>query len=158
VLARPQPSTDYFGIALALLAAACWAGYILVNRVVGARVPGAQGPAAAAGLSAVLYLPVGAWVLATHPLTSAALGHAAAAGLLSSAVPMVGDVLALRRVPTRFFGVFMSVNPVFAALTGLVILGQSLGLADWLAITVIVGVNAVTAVGAASPARGVAVD
>jgi len=52
VLARPQPSTDYTGILLALLAAACWAGYILVNRVVGARVPGAQGPAAAAGLSA----------------------------------------------------------------------------------------------------------
>jgi inner membrane transporter RhtA len=71
---------------------------------------------------------------------------------------MVGDVLALRRVPARFFGVFMSVNPVFAALTGLVVLGQSLGLADWLAITAIVGVNAVTAVGTASPARGVAVD
>ncbi|MGH3200767.1 MAG: EamA family transporter, partial [Streptosporangiaceae bacterium] len=42
VLARPQPSTDYAGIALALLAAACWAGYILVNRVVGARLPGSQ--------------------------------------------------------------------------------------------------------------------
>jgi inner membrane transporter RhtA len=145
VLARPQPSTDYPGIALALLAAACWAGYILVNRVVGARVPGAQGPAAAAGLSALLYVPVGIWVLAARPLTGPALGHAAAAGLLSSALPMVGDVLALRRVPARFFGVFMSVNPVFAALAGLVILGQSLGLADWLAITVIVAVNAVTA-------------
>src|SRR3984957_12250720 len=71
VLARPQPSTDYAGIALALLAAACWAGYILVNRVVGARVPGAQGPAAAAGLSALLYVPIGIWMLATHPLTAA---------------------------------------------------------------------------------------
>jgi len=145
VLARPRPSTDYAGIALALLAAACWAGYILVNRVVGARVPGAQGPAAAAGLSALLYVPVGVWALAGRSLTPAALGHAAAAGLLSSALPMVGDVLALRRVPARFFGVFMSVNPVFAALTGLVILGQSLGRADWLAVAVIVTVNAVTA-------------
>src|SRR5215472_17026847 len=63
VLARPQPSTDYAGIALALLAAACWAAYILVNRVVGARIPGAQGPAAAACLSATLYLPVGIWAL-----------------------------------------------------------------------------------------------
>src|SRR5689334_8202465 len=50
VLARPQPSTGYAGILLALLAAVCWACYILVNRVVGARLPGAQGPAAAAGL------------------------------------------------------------------------------------------------------------
>jgi inner membrane transporter RhtA len=57
---------------------------------------------------------------------------------------MVADVLALRRVPTRFFGVFMSVNPVFAALTGLVVLGQSLALADWLAIAVIVSANAVS--------------
>jgi inner membrane transporter RhtA len=147
VLARPRPSADYAGIALALLAALCWACYILVNRVVGARVPGAQGSAAAAGLSAILYIPVGAFVLASHPVTVPALGCGAAAGLLSSAVPMVSDVLALRRVPARFFGVFMSVNPVFAALIGLIVLGQSMGLADWLAIGAIVTANAVTVAG-----------
>jgi inner membrane transporter RhtA len=144
VLARPQPSTDYAGIFLALLAAACWAGYILVNRVVGARLPGSQGPAAAAGLSALLYVPVGVWALASHPVTGAALGRAATAGVLCSAVPMTADLLALRRVPARFFGVFMSVNPVFAALTGLIILGQSLELSDWLAIAAIVTANAVS--------------
>jgi len=144
VLARPQPSTDYAGIGLAVLAAACWAGYILVNRVVGVRLPGSQGPAAAASLSALLYVPVGIWVLTSHPVTLAAVGRAATAGLLCSAVPMVADLLALRRVPARFFGVFMSVNPVFAALTGLVILGQSLALVDWLSIAAIVTVNAVS--------------
>ena len=51
--------------------------------------------------------------------------------------------VALRRVPARFFGVFMSVNPVFAALTGLAVLGQSPGLAGWLAIAAIVTANAV---------------
>ncbi len=141
VLARPQPTTDYAGIGLALLAAACWAGYILVNRVVGERLPGSQGPAAAATLSALLYVPVGIWVLASHPVTAVALGRAATAGVLCSAVPMVADLLALRRVPARFYGVFMSVNPVFAALVGLVILGQSLQPADWLAITAIVAAN-----------------
>jgi inner membrane transporter RhtA len=151
VLARPQPSTDYAGIALAVLAAVCWAGYILVNRVVGARVPGAQGPAAAACLSATLYLPVGIWALTSHPVTAVALGRAATAGLLCSAVPMVADMLALRRVRPRFYGVFMSVNPVFAALTGLLVLGQSLGLVDWLAIAAIVSANAVS-VGAARAA------
>ena len=144
VLARPQPSTDYAGIALALLAAACWAGYILVNRVVGARLPGSQGPAAAASLSALLYVPVGIWILASHPVTVTALGRAATAGLLCSAVPMVADLLALRRVPARFFGMFMSVNPVFAALTGLMVLGQSLAFADWLAIAAIVSANGVS--------------
>lgn len=144
VLARPQPSTDYAGIALALLAAACWAGYILVNRVAGARLPGAQGPAAAAGLSALLYLPFGLWTLVSHPVTWVALGRAATAGILCSAIPMVGDLMALRRVPARFFGVFMSVNPVFAALTGLVVLGQSLGFIDWFSVAGIVAANAVS--------------
>jgi len=164
VLARPQPSTDYAGILLALLAAACWAGYILVNRVVGAQLPGVQGPAAAASLSALLYIPVGIWALADHSVTGAALGRAAMAGILCSAVPMIADLQALRRVPARFFGVFMSVNPVFAALTGRIVLGQSLAPADWRAIAVIVTVNAVSASGgggsripAASHGRGAGV-
>jgi inner membrane transporter RhtA len=123
----------------------CWARYILVNRVVGTRLPGSQGPAAAAGLSAVLYVPVGIWALASHPVTGTALGRAATAGILCSAVPMIADLRALRRVPARFFGVFMSVNPVFAGLTGLIVLGQSLAAADWLAVAVIVTVNAVSA-------------
>ena len=147
VLARPQPSTDYAGIALALLAAVCWASYILVNRVVGARLPGVEGPAAAAALSALLYVPIGVWALSGHPVTGPAIGRAATAGILCSAVPMIADLQALRRVPARFFGVFMSVNPVFAALTGLIVLRQSLPSADWLAIAVIVTVNAVTASG-----------
>jgi inner membrane transporter RhtA len=106
-LARPQPTTDYLGIALGLLAAACWASYILLNRVIGHRLPGAEGSAA-------------------------------------SAVPFLADLFALRRVPARFFGVFMSVNPVPAALIGLVILGQSLGWAEWLAIVAIVTANTVS--------------
>jgi inner membrane transporter RhtA len=144
VLARPQATTDYLGIGLALLAAACWAGYILVNRRVGTVLPGSQGPAAAASLSALLYVPVGIWVLTSDPVTYVALGRAATAGVLCSAVPMVADLLALRRVATRFFGVFMSVNPVFAALIGLIVLRQSLEAADWLAIAAIVTANAVS--------------
>ncbi|MEC4019425.1 EamA family transporter [Streptomyces sp. H27-D2] len=140
-LTRPQPATDYPGIALALLAAVCWASYILLNRTVGQRLPGAQGSAAAAGLSALFYIPVGITVLLRHPPTAGALGYAAAAGVLSSAVPFLADLLALRRVPARFFGVFMSVNPVLAALVGLLILDQSLQPVEWLAIAAIVAAN-----------------
>ena len=67
---------------------------------------------------------------------------------------MIADLQALRRVPARFFGVFMSVNPVFAALTGLIVLGQALAPADWLAIAVIVTVNAVGASGRAPQPAG----
>lgn len=143
VLTRPRPSTDYPGIALALLAAACWAWYILLNRTVGARLPGAQGSAAAAALSGLLYVPVGVVVLWRHPPTAGALGCAFAAGVLSSAVPFLTDLLALRRVPAHFFGIFMSVNPLLAALVGTVLLGQRLDAVSWLAIAVIVAADAV---------------
>nr|WP_251066941.1 EamA family transporter [Streptomyces sp. ISL-36] len=143
VLARPTPSTDYLGIGLALLAAVCWGCYILCNRTAGARLPGLEGSAAAALVSGALYLPVGAWALWQHSPTPAALCCALAAGVLSSAVPFVSDLLALRRVPPHFFGVFMSVNPVFAALIGLAVLGQHLDAASWLAIAVIVTANTV---------------
>ncbi|PDP88100.1 EamA family transporter [Glycomyces fuscus] len=153
VLMRPQPSSDHLGMALALLAAACWAGYILLNRTVGRRVAGIEGSAAAAGASALLFVPVGTWVLVHHPPTPAALACAAAAGVLSSTVPFLGDLFALRRVPARFFGLFMSVHPVMAALAGLVVLGQELASADWAAIGAVVAANAASALSAGRGGR-----
>ncbi|UNZ18457.1 EamA family transporter [Streptomyces sp. 891-h] len=143
VLVRPEPSTDYLGIALALLAAVCWGCYILLNRTVGERLPGAQGSAAAALVSGALYLPIGVAVLLHHRPTLTAAGCALAAGVLSSAVPFLSDLLALRRVPAQFFGVFMSVNPVAAALIGLLALDQHLPAVSWLAVLVIVAANTV---------------
>ncbi|MGY2079383.1 EamA family transporter [Modestobacter sp. SYSU DS0657] len=142
VLTRPQPTTDYVGIGLGLLAAACWAAYILVNRVLGARVPGGAGPATAAAVSALAFVPIGVVALAQHPPTPVALGCAVTAGLLASAVPLVVDVAALRRVPTSAYGLFMSVHPVLAALVGLVVLGEALRWDAWLGIATIVGANA----------------
>jgi inner membrane transporter RhtA len=141
VLTRPQPSSDYVGVCLALLAAGCWAAYILLNRTVGRRVPGLEGTAAAGAISALGYVPVGIGVLLTHPPSPAALACAAAAGLLSSAVPFAVDLLALRRIPAHFFGIFMSVHPVFAAAIGAVVLGEALAPLDWLGIALVVIAN-----------------
>ncbi|WP_406438565.1 EamA family transporter [Streptomyces sp. NBC_01613] len=143
-LMRPQPSADYLGMGLALLAAACWASYILLNRTVGRRVPGAQGSAAAAGLSALMFLPVGIAVVLRQPPTAAAVGCAVAAGVLSSAVPYLADLFTLRRVPAQAFGLFMSVNPVLAAVVGWVGLGQRLGWTEWAGIGAIVVANSLS--------------
>ncbi|WP_411698687.1 EamA family transporter [Conyzicola sp.] len=83
---RPQPTTDYLGIAAGLLAAACWAAYILLNRTVGRRIPGLQGTATAATVSALLFVPVGVAVFVVSPPTPAAIGFAIAAGVLASAI------------------------------------------------------------------------
>ncbi|MEA5362381.1 EamA family transporter [Amycolatopsis sp., V23-08] len=144
VLMRPRPTNDYLGMGLALLAAACWAAYILLNRSIGQRIPGAQGTAAAVGLSAVVYLPIGAGVVVHHVPSAGVLGAAVAAGILSSAVPFLADLFTLRRVPAEAFGLFMSVNPVFAAALGALVLRQHLDVAAWLSIVAVVAANAIS--------------
>ncbi|MGW3290817.1 EamA family transporter [Streptomyces sp. NPDC001002] len=143
-LMRPRPSADYVGMALGLLAAVCWASYILLNRTVGRRLPGAQGSAAAAAVSALMFLPVGVVVVLRQPPTVGAVGCAVAAGVLSSAVPYLADMFTLRKVSAQAFGLFMSVNPVLAAVVGLVGLGQRLGWAEWASIGAVVVANALS--------------
>ena len=149
VLVLPGPSSDYLGIALGVLAAVCWAAYIVLNRVAGARLPGLQAPAVAAALCAVAFLPVLLVLAAAGRLATPVLGYAVAAGVLASVVPYAADLVALRFVPARFFGVFMSVHPVLAALVGVVLLGQLLHLHEWLGIAAVVATNAAAVV----PAR-----
>ena len=160
VLMRPQATTDYAGIGLGLLAAACWGCYILLNRSAGKQLPGAQASAAASAVSALLYLPIGVVLLVHHHPTVKALACAAAAGVLSSAVPFAVDLKALRSVPAHRFGTFMSVNPVFAALIGTLALDQRLDILSWLAIVTIVAANVVCTAdghsfGASRPGRRV---
>jgi len=143
VLTRPGPTTDVVGLALALAAATAWAAYILLNRAVGRQFSGLEGPALASALTATAWLPVALWWFAGHPLTWHALALAAGCAVLSSLVPYVVDVLALRRVPAPMFGTFASLNPVWAAVLGWLVLRQSLDVHEWVGIAIIVASNAV---------------
>lgn len=147
VLVLPGPSSDLIGVAFGLAAAACWAGYILANRAVGAVLPGVQGAALGTALSAILYLPLLVWLSAHGRVTLAALGYALVAGVLSTAIPYALDLLVLRRVSARVFGIAMSSHPVIAALVGMVVLGQLLAVHEWIGLTVIVAANACVLLG-----------
>jgi inner membrane transporter RhtA len=50
-------------------------------------------------------------------------------------------------VPARFFGVFMSIHPVLAALAGLVVLGEVLAPHEVVGIGVVVAANVVAVAG-----------
>jgi inner membrane transporter RhtA len=74
----------------------------------------------------------------TPGLLAAGLGVA----LLSSAVPYVLEMTALRALPSRTFGILMSLEPAVAAMAGLVFLHERLTPLQWLAL---VGVSAASA-------------
>jgi inner membrane transporter RhtA len=140
-ITRPQPTADYLGIGLGLIAACSWAAYILLNRTIGSRIPGVRGTALATGVSAALFVPVGAWILLTSRPDAFTLLCAVGAGVLASTVPFVADLIALRRIPTNLFGVLMSLNPVLAALIGAILLHEDLGTIEWIGIALIVTAN-----------------
>ncbi|MET0716478.1 MAG: EamA family transporter [Mycetocola sp.] len=141
VLTQPGPTADYVGISLALLAAVAWGCYIMLNRTVGQRLPGLQGTAMASLVTAAAWTPIAVVWFAFHPPTFGAVALAAACGLLSSIVPYVADLLALRRVPTGLFSTFTSINPVWAALAGWLLLRQALDVNEWVGIGLIVASN-----------------
>lgn len=140
-ITRPQPTTDYLGIGLGLIAACSWAAYILLNRTIGHRIPGVQGTATATGISAALFLPIGAWILVTTRPEALTVLYAVGSGVLASTIPFVADLIALRRVPANLFGILMSINPVLAALIGATLLHEHLGTPEWVGIALIVTAN-----------------
>jgi inner membrane transporter RhtA len=137
------------GLAFALLAGLAWAAYILLSRATGQRFPGSTGLAIAMVVAAIAITPVG--VAAGHAalLRPAVLLTGLAIGLLSSIIPYSLELEALRRIPARVFGIWMSLEPAAAALVGLVILGQALAVREWLAI----GCVMIACAGAARGAR-----
>ncbi len=141
-IARPQPTADYVGLGLGLAAACSWAAYILLNKTIGSRIPGVQGTAMATGVSAAVFLPLGAWILIASRPDPFTLLCALGAGVLASTVPFVADLIALRTIPANLFGILMSLNPVLAALIGATLLDEQLGAVEWIGIALIVTANA----------------
>ncbi len=147
VLVLPGRSTDLVGVGAGLVAAGCWASYILLNRTAGHRLPGLQATAVASGVATLTFVPVVVVLALTGAFTPAAVAFAACAGLMSSVVPYALDLTALRTVPAHFFGLFMSIHPVIAALAGLLVLGEVLALHEVVGIVVVVAANAVAVAG-----------
>ena len=53
---------------------------------------------------------------------------------MSTIIPYGLELTALRRIPTRVFGVLMSLQPAAASISGLVILDQTLGVPELVAL------------------------
>jgi inner membrane transporter RhtA len=129
---------DGGGVALALLAGALWGTYILLNARLGQRFEGSSGLALAMCVAAVVALPTGIAAGGSQLLDPGLLALGCAVGVLSSAIPYTFEVEALRRIAPATFGVLMSLEPAVAALAGLLVLGQGLGVRALLGIALVI--------------------
>ncbi len=118
-------SVDLVGVAWALGAAGCWATYILCGRAASASF-GTSTAALAVSVAAVLVLPVGVHHAGSALLSPALLPIALLVAVFSIAIPFSLEFYALPRMPARTFAIFMSLEPAFGVLSGLVILNERL--------------------------------
>lgn len=114
------------GIVLALVAAACWASYILLSQRVGASFAQLDGLAIALAVGAVLIIPVGVVQGGDALLRPEVVAGGLAVALLSSLIPYSLEIVALRDLRASTFGLLMSLEPAVAALAGVIVLGQPL--------------------------------
>ena len=126
VLCLTQPwagGADPAGVACALGAAVCWAAYILLTQRVGDAVSGLGGLAISMPVAALVATAVaGPDVVGrlTPELLLVGLGLA----VLLPVVPFALELLALRRLTAGAFGTLMALEPAFAMVIGLLVLGQ----------------------------------
>ncbi|MFP5283035.1 MAG: EamA family transporter [Actinomycetes bacterium] len=142
---------DPVGVLFALLAGLGWACYILLSARTGRRWPGISGLAVASVVGAVVLAPPAILDTGARLLEPRVVVTGVAVGLLSSVVPYSLELIALRRIPPRVFGILMSLEPAAAALAAMILLGEFLTQTQWLALACVVAAS-VGATRSAAPA------
>jgi inner membrane transporter RhtA len=142
-LGHPVSGTlDATGVLLAFCAAAGWGTYIVLTKRVGQSWPGFEGLAVSLSVAALVTVPFCLVSDFPHRFDDpGAVVAGLALGLLVPLLPYMLEFWALRRLPTRVFGVLMSIEPGIGALLGFLILGQSLAAAGVLAVAMIVAAS-----------------
>lgn len=146
---------DPIGVAFALGAGLSWALYIVFGQQASQQMPGTRASSLGMLVAAGLALPVGFWEagdkLLNPELLIQILPLALLVAILSSALPYSLEMIALKRLPAKTFGILMSVEPALAALSGLIFLHEKLTSLQWLAVLCVMSASIGSAMSARMP-------
>ena len=140
---------DPWGVAFALLAATGWALYIVLGKKAAAAWPGIQAVTLACVLGALALAAPAIASNGTKLLDPWVLAAGFGIGILSSVIPYSLEIIALRHLPSKLFGILMSLEPAAAALLGAIVLHEWLSWPELAAICCVIAAS----VGALRSAR-----
>lgn len=136
---------DLVGVGLALTAGAMWAAYIVLSSRTGARFARLEGLTWAIVVATVIVAPIGIATAGPALIEPEALLRGAGIAVLSTVLPYSLELLALRRMDARVFGVLLSLEPAVAALAGFLVLQQRLAVLQLVGMALVVAASAVVA-------------
>lgn len=125
------------GIGFAAAAGMFWALYIIYGQRASYLPPG-QAVALGMTVATLVIAPFGLYVGKGTLMTPKFLLLGIVAALLSSTLPYSLEMIALKAIPKRVFGVLLAAEPATGALAGLVFLNEILTSTQWFAIVLIV--------------------
>lgn len=116
---------NYLGVLYSLAAAFFWGLYVILGQ----RVSSGGGMSVATGMivASAITLPLGISEAGLALIDPAVLRTGVIIALLSSMLPFMLDIYAMKRLPPRIFGVLLSGSPAVSAIAGWFVLKESLG-------------------------------
>lgn len=128
---------DPIGVLFALMAGACWAGYIIFGKKAGEALKGPEAVAIGMLIAALSVLPFGLIIDGTNIFQAAAIPLGLVVGLFGSALPYTLEMSVLKKMRPATFGILMSLEPVMATIMGMIFLSEVLTVPQYLAIACI---------------------
>lgn len=133
---------DPLGVALAFAAGVCWALYIVIGKRLSHLLPGGAAVSIGMLIAAVAVVPFAAAAGGFAHVTAGRFAAGVGVALLSSAIPYTLEMIPLKALPARTFGILMSLEPAVAALVGLAFLAEVLSPMQWLAVALVIAASA----------------
>jgi inner membrane transporter RhtA len=135
------------GIAFAFASALLWALYIIFGKRL-AHLPGGYATSCGMVAAALTILPLALAESGAHLFQPALFLPGIALAVASSAVPYSLEMFALKKLPKNTFGILLSLEPAVGAISGFLVLHETLSWTQWIAIGCIMSASAGTTYGA----------
>ncbi len=117
---------DLRGVLFALAAGLFWAFYIYFGQKTPKNISHSLVTCWGMILAFLISLPFGLGHFKDEVFTLSIIPFALGVAILSSALPYSLEMIALRKIPARTFGILMSLEPAFAILLGWIILKEKI--------------------------------
>ncbi|CAB0680548.1 EamA family transporter [Corynebacterium diphtheriae] len=132
-----------------------WVSFLLLRNIlvlasakVGRLIPGSGGLALGMLIGSLIPLPLGAVNLPLFFTSSHLIALAIGTAILASLIPYSCEMAALRRLPSAVFGILCSLEPVFAAFFGWLLLHQPISTISVIAMALVITASVGTTINA----------